>query len=176
MKYCSHCHKKRPNFKFHKSKRSPDGLDYNCKDCDRKYQHKWTEAHPDKRYDYTKKWSKNSRHNSKSGYGYGQIVFKDRRKGRDTCSKEEFYSIVNTYGCLYCGFVGFIGADRIDNSKGHTLDNILPCCDFCNIARSDHFTVEEMLLIGEVIRKIRIARGETVISLKLLRKFRKEYL
>jgi hypothetical protein len=29
------------------------------------------------------------------------------------------------------------GIDRIDNSKGHTIDNIVPCCKYCNFAKSN---------------------------------------
>lgn len=29
------------------------------------------------------------------------------------------------------------GLDRIDNSKGHTLDNVVPCCKYCNYSKRD---------------------------------------
>ena len=45
--------------------------------------------------------------------------------------------------------------DRLDNSKGHTKDNVVPCCIECNTARSDNFTFEEMKVIGKSIRKIK---------------------
>jgi hypothetical protein len=35
------------------------------------------------------------------------------------------------------------GLDRIDNSHGYHIDNVLPCCTTCNQIRSDKFTVEE---------------------------------
>ena len=28
------------------------------------------------------------------------------------------------------------GIDRVDNSKGYTIDNVIPCCRNCNIAKS----------------------------------------
>lgn len=36
--------------------------------------------------------------------------------------------------CKYCGKSGWdiIGCNRIDNSKGHTKDNVEPCCKECN--------------------------------------------
>lgn len=34
------------------------------------------------------------------------------------------------------------GLDRIDSSKGHTLDNVVPCCKFCNWAKRER-SVEE---------------------------------
>lgn len=35
------------------------------------------------------------------------------------------------------------GLDRIDNNKGYSVDNCLPCCSTCNSVRWNNFTVEE---------------------------------
>jgi len=59
--------------------------------------------------------------------------------------------------CNYCGFPS-TGLDRIDNSKGHTEDNCIPCCWECNTARMDNFTHEEMLKIGKTIREVKLER------------------
>lgn len=39
--------------------------------------------------------------------------------------------------CHYCGESDWskIGCDRIDNSKPHTEDNVVPCCAECNVKR-----------------------------------------
>lgn len=55
--------------------------------------------------------------------------------------------------CCYCGTDKNVGADRLDNSKGHSLENIVPCCYRCNTVRQDHFSYEEMLKIGKFIRE-----------------------
>lgn len=35
--------------------------------------------------------------------------------------------------CMYCGRkIDTIGIDRVDNSKGYSIDNIVPCCINCN--------------------------------------------
>jgi len=65
--------------------------------------------------------------------------------------------------CTYCGVdlrVGTgSGLDRLDNGKGYTLSNVTPCCDWCNTARSDHLTPQEMkLFIGPAIREVRLRR------------------
>ena len=60
--------------------------------------------------------------------------------------------------CVYCGDTSRIGLDRIDNSKGHTKDNTVPCCYECNCARNNNFTYDEMLQIGKVIRDIKLKR------------------
>lgn len=62
--------------------------------------------------------------------------------------------------CIYCGDTNRIGCDRIDNSKGHTIDNVVPCCYECNCARNNNFSFEEMKILGESIRKIKNARKD----------------
>lgn len=49
--------------------------------------------------------------------------------------------------CIYCGCNNFqkMTADRIDNSKGHYKDNIVPACKRCNCGRRDRFTVDEYI-------------------------------
>lgn len=52
--------------------------------------------------------------------------------------------------CYYCNDIGvnsrkgfrYNGLDRIDNTKGHELSNIVPCCKICNFSKKD-FTKEE---------------------------------
>lgn len=54
--------------------------------------------------------------------------------------------------CFYCGVkysnnfgdkhgfnggIKYNGLDRIDNSKGYTLENVVPCCKACNISKND---------------------------------------
>lgn len=62
--------------------------------------------------------------------------------------------------CVYCGDFERIGLDRIDNKKGHSMDNVVPCCHSCNTARNDNFSHSEMFLIGDAIRKVKEARHE----------------
>jgi len=47
-------------------------------------------------------------------------------------SKEEFLTFWQK-SCFYCGDkVATIGLDRIDSSKGYSLDNVVSCCAICN--------------------------------------------
>ena len=78
----------------------------------------------------------------------------------------EDYTQEISQGCFYCGkgLLNHVGTclDRIDNSKGYTLDNVLPCCGICNQTRNEHWSVEEtqaMILEGLKIRR----QNETVI-------------
>ena len=62
--------------------------------------------------------------------------------------------------CVYCGEKDFLklGCDRLDNSKAHTKDNVVPCCSDCNRLRWDIYTHKEMLEIGVVVRQIKDSR------------------
>jgi hypothetical protein len=63
--------------------------------------------------------------------------------------------------CTYCGeTIQPRGLDRIDNSKGHLRDNVLPCCATCNVTRSNRFSSSEMTnLIDPTIRQVKIQRN-----------------
>jgi hypothetical protein len=63
--------------------------------------------------------------------------------------------------CHYCG--GPLndkgtGLDRTDNVLGYYPTNVVPCCGRCNRVKHHYFTYEEMLIIGETIRRIDAAR------------------
>lgn len=49
-----------------------------------------------------------------------------------------------TSPCAYCGSIleELNGLDRIDSNKEYTLDNVVPCCKWCNYAKNS-MTVEE---------------------------------
>lgn len=74
-----------------------------------------------------------------------------KRKLEFNLNESEFKQIISGHNCYYCGSDDFIvsksrncdvrningdfhymGIDRIDNTKGYTLDNCVPCCKLCN--------------------------------------------
>lgn len=56
--------------------------------------------------------------------------------------------------CSYCGdSIDTIGIDRIDSSKGYTLDNLTPCCEPCNGGKMDRSREEYILRCNRVARK-----------------------
>jgi hypothetical protein len=80
---------------------------------------------------------------------------KDKKRNRIfNLSREYFENNIISKPCYYCGSLENIGCDRIDNSKGHTEDNVIPACYTCNVVRNNHFSIEEMKQIGSVIAKI----------------------
>lgn len=87
---------------------------------------------------------------------------KDKKLGfKEICDIDTDWMIENilTKPCIYCGDDKRVGCDRIDNSKGHTKDNVVPCCIECNQARNNNFTHEEMFEIGKAIKNIKEKRN-----------------
>lgn len=100
----------------------------------------------------TKKWASNRIASHK---------YRDKKKGLKLCDlkSEDLLSIIQN-PCTYCKCDSSeITLDRIDNSKGHTKDNIVPCCKLCNTARMASFTYEEMKLLGKTIAEIKQKRA-----------------
>ena len=83
---------------------------------------------------------------------------KDKVKNLDFNLDRSFMEELMSKPCIYCGDTKLIGSDRIDNSKGHTKDNVVSCCYTCNVVRQDLFSVEEMKLLGQTIKLIKQQR------------------
>lgn len=84
----------------------------------------------------------------------------DKKKGFTVCDIDTDWMITNILSqkCVYCGDNYRIGCDRIDNNKGHTKDNVVPCCCECNNIRNNFFSFDEMKKIGAVVAEIKANR------------------
>lgn len=63
----------------------------------------------------------------------------DKAKGFEcTITKAQLIELQDK-GCYYCGETDWhkLGADRIDNTKGHTIDNCICSCERCNKQRGN---------------------------------------
>lgn len=90
----------------------------------------------------------------------GAYKCSDKKRGVKACnmSIDYFLELIKN-PCSYCGDdEDKIGLDRIDNTKGHTKDNVVPCCHLCNTARMASFSHSEMKLLGKTIAKIKKQR------------------
>jgi hypothetical protein len=84
-------------------------------------------------------------------------------KGKSWSLTKEQYEPLVVLPCAYCecenNVQAGIGLDRLDNSRGYDIDNVVSCCIECNIARGDRFTPEEMKLIGAAIAEVKRLRA-----------------
>lgn len=86
----------------------------------------------------------------------------DKKKGLDHDLSLDYITKALDSPCIYCGYPT-TGLDRIDNSKGHTEKNCVPCCFECNTARNTHFTYEEMFIIGKAIKQVKDLKNNGTI-------------
>lgn len=69
--------------------------------------------------------------------------------------------------CTYCGCPpsktksnhSYNGVDRIDSSKGYTIDNCVSCCYRCNVMKSNLTTRDFVDHIRRVFRHVSFAKG-----------------
>ena len=158
-KICCRCKEEKDLKDFNKQKRTKDGYRYECKECQRVYYKNNREKELKRcakyRLNNREKLSK-YRLNNRERYLINLYKKNDKDKNRENdLTVEWFKENITNKPCLYCGNTKRIGADRIDNTKGHTKDNVVPCCLLCNQTRSNNFTLEEMIRIGKVIREIK---------------------
>jgi len=189
-KLCNGCGLIKPLGDFHNEKRRKDKKAYLCKLCAIKSAALWASQNRKKSRETKRNWAnknhslvlecqrksyrKNKDKNRVSRL-YDVTRRVDKKRGFVICSRQEYEDIINKGVCYYCGFLGLIGVDRIDNSKGHIVGNMLPCCAVCNLTRGDRFTVGQMILIGSVLRSFLVESRTLIISEQDLIKFRFNY-
>ncbi len=99
----------------------------------RQHQREYRLLNPEKIKVSKKNWRQSSR------YKYGEI--KKGAKKRELnfqITYQEYVSVYWQQTCFYCPETNTKGIDRIDSSKGYTLDNCVPCCFTCNQMKSDY--------------------------------------
>jgi hypothetical protein len=163
MKVCSSCKQEKDRDEFHKNKSGTLGLASRCKGCTKVYAKEnkeriaaknkaWNEANKAHvlRYKREQYADPNSRVRQ---YSEG---YKNTPAGRLSTYKtsakaagrvfELTLEDINTLWqkpCTYCGeIVDTVGVDRVDSTKGYTLDNVTSCCTTCNLMKRHH-TVDD---------------------------------
>jgi len=99
-----------------------------------------------------------SRNRRASGYIKLQLSAKNR------CivfslSEQDYNIIVKGDSCYYCnGPLSDAGAgiDRMDSTRGYTLDNCVPCCGECNDLKGNLLSPDEMMVVVRTIKLLRI--------------------
>lgn len=137
MKQCSTCKEIKELKLFGKSVNRKDGLNCICKAC-------------------CNKKAKTKNRSLSQRFIHSAIIAKDRGLSW-TITKEEHASLL-LKPCEYCGKelnpTGS-GLDRMNNTIGYEIYNVVPCCRECNRVKSDVLTHEEMKAAMKVILKLR---------------------
>jgi hypothetical protein len=107
-----------------------------------------------------KRDKRESDHLTRTARMFGAYKLRDKKRGYTFDITLEFMRSEIAKGCAYCGDKENVGLDRIDNSIGHVMSNVVPCCYSCNCARNDNFSHDEMKHLGKVISEIKRKRNE----------------
>ncbi len=153
---------------FHKQARASDGLSPWCKGCRRlqqqnrywrgdgkliKQQYDQNNAKHIKEYSFARIRKPSTRYKFAVKFAkYRGLIFDISQ-----CDYENLLSKT----CYYCGLTVAgtgCGLDRLDNRLGYTIDNVVQCCKICNQARSDCLSPDKMLIVGQAIRQVMLAR------------------
>jgi len=92
----------------------------------------------------------------------------DKRKygGAATCAWQ-LARVLMARDCYYCKRSPSNGLDRRDSTKGHTVCNVVPCCESCNMVLGDlPFSVKLLLKNGLKAARIRGLLDTWVIPTK----------
>lgn len=158
---------------FPKDKNRFLGIGYQCRPCALRVRrergdsrkNRWkTLMTPEQR---TKKSALSRKYFAGGGWRFAKVAayesFDKERGLACNMTTEWFEKNIQNKPCIYCGRSKVrIGCDRIDNSLGHTIANVVPSCGDCNKSRQDIFTHKEMLQLGPHISAI-FARREKQI-------------
>lgn len=98
---------------------------------------------------------------------YTQLLGNSRRGIDVSLTYEEFISLCESPRCHYCGATinrsltrgepGYRGyfLDRMDNAKGYSKSNCVPCCWSCNQAKGNRYSYDEFLAISQLLASVR---------------------
>jgi hypothetical protein len=145
MKTCAKCDCDKYESEFSMDNSRPDKLYMWCKPCTRKQNrdrywenpeacraqsNSWRKSYPERVRQMSKDRAKTI-HGRFMTYKSGASV-----RGINFKMTEAQFAMFWKLPCDYCGDeIRFIGLDRVDNNRGYEIDNVVPCCRRCNIAK-----------------------------------------
>jgi hypothetical protein len=92
---------------------------------------------------------------------YGQAKHRASKRGIEfTLTSDEYaYLTQKNMPCHYdCGSTipeSGVGLDRLDSEKGYTLENSVPCCEYCNVLKNSYASSNEMIEIVKLLKTLR---------------------
>lgn len=163
VKKCKVCEIEKSFDEFHKMKKGLYGVRTTCKEC-RKIEKseylkkdyvieknkKYYQEHKEEIRERVKKhrWTINGQ--------YHEYKKNAKKRGLDfELTQKDCEPYFNT-NCHYCGdeFIG-LGMDRLDNSIGYKLENIVSCCYKCNIMKHTNSKEEFLQHIKKILNNIK---------------------
>lgn len=83
-----------------------------------------------------------------------------QRKLNFDLTDEEAKNILQK-SCYYCDSDEYVGIDRLDSTKGYTIENSVPCCKYCNLMKNN-LSYDLFLTQIDKIFKHKISNSTTI--------------
>ena len=101
------------------------------------YWEQWYGINREKRLEQNKQYKKTPMGRASRLVSSYNQADKKYNRGKCTLTTKWVVDHIFTSKCIYCGESDWkeLGCDRIDNSKPHTEDNVVCCCEECNKKR-----------------------------------------
>lgn len=98
---------------------------------------------------------------------YRRYITKARKRGLFFELTKEDFSFLTKMNCFYCGIEPaqvrssrtsngeyiYNGIDRIDSSKGYTMDNVVACCKVCNVMKNAMTVSKFKCHLQEIVKR-----------------------
>jgi hypothetical protein len=84
-----------------------------------------------------------------------------KTRGHEVLINFNQFEEISNQPCIYCqnklceSSSQGSNLDRIDNSKGYTIENVRPCCKICNSIRNIFLSVQETHIVVQALLKFR---------------------
>lgn len=163
QKTCTRCHTSKPLEEFGwKAPVKRTGIRYRRTHCKRCHGHLLglLKENPERVRAKTQARNKRRSHERQHNVNQHKWIWEDSRHddrdaGRENDLTKEFIKVEIEKGCSYCGETELrMTLDRIDNDRGHTMDNVVPACIRCNYTRKD-MPHEAWLVVATGMREAR---------------------
>lgn len=153
MKACTKCGVEKPLTEFHRHRITKDGLCHICKDCSRERGRAFSKTASGR---YTSIKSRQKFYKKNQAYRHKPVLI----------SREDFikWCEAQPKHCVYCGLTeeglskvddfynnkgSKLSVDAKNNDLGYVVGNLVLACHRCQGIKSDFFSYEEMLEIGQ---------------------------
>lgn len=91
--------------------------------------------------------------NNRPRFIYRAYKIADKKFGRQNDLTQEIIKELIAKPCVYCnGMNVSMGLDRKDNSLGHLIGNVVPCCLRCNIIKGN-MPLEAWIIIAKAVKR-----------------------
>lgn len=166
-KLCPKCKQEKLLTSFSKQKNAASKYQAYCKTCYADNLRQWRKKNPHKSAEHALQYRKdnpekikisNAKNMRRPKSRWCQLVWAAKKRNYAVDITYEQYLTIISNSCYYCD--GELpeqggGVDRVDNSKGYTLDNCVPCCTRCNHIFFDYDKTETFKHMQKMLLKFK---------------------